>query len=105
MSLRLLQYADASPGAGWLRDGKSYVVLSRNVAVGAILHNQVTAGREWWAWHVSVIGNAGYPHGTEPTREDAMRAFASAWSAWLAEAGLVEVEPAPPDAGTPHSSE
>jgi hypothetical protein len=87
MALRLRQYAD-----------ESYVVLSHNAEVGIIVHVESSVGREWWTWHMNMVG--GRPvRGTADTREEAMRAFKAAWQAWVAEAGLVEV--APLNAGTP----
>src|SRR5262245_37285866 len=88
--LRLRQWADASPHIGWVRDGKRFMLMSANAEVGTIVHVESTLGREWWTWCLSQYGTP--VQGTSSTLEEAKAAVKSAWLAWLADAGLIEIE-------------
>jgi hypothetical protein len=67
--------------------------MSGAVRVGSI--QQVTGGPAdaHWRWSITVLNLApgeGPTYGVEASRDDAMRAFSTAWRAWLARADFVE---------------
>jgi hypothetical protein len=93
MTLRLREFADHAPDVGWPRNGTRYVVLSRNEVVGSILQVTGGPGGGHWTWSITILGGQDHPrHGAERTREAAQAALATAWRAWLASAGLAEID-------------
>lgn len=72
--------------------GASHAAYQGTIRVGYVYVNRSSSKGDWM-WHLNLLSvQGGYPTGRAPTPEDAKIALQRAFTVWLGEANLREIQ-------------